>query len=259
MKGIVTILGSGSSTGTPMIGCRCPTCLSSDVKNQRLRSSILIELDQKKILVDASPDFRQQALKEKITQIDGIILTHMHFDHIAGIDDTRVFTFGHKSPIPFLLTQSAWEDFSIKYRYFFQETKVSTAKLNPQILEKTPIQTQFLGLNFTFISYFQSDMEVIGFKLGNFAYLTDIKTYDEKSLDQLKGVEILVISALKSEMTPFHINFDQAIEISQKLNVKQVYLTHLSHEINAAKWEFQLPENVHLAYDGLKIEVKYER
>jgi phosphoribosyl 1,2-cyclic phosphate phosphodiesterase len=259
MTGIVTILGCGSSTGVPLINCDCETCQSLNPKNHRLRTSILIEIDGKKIICDTGPDFRQQALREKIHHLDGIILTHMHFDHIAGIDDTRTFVFGHKKPIPFLISEASFQDFKIKYAYFFQESKLLTAKVDPVVISKYPQEISFLNLNLTVFSYLQGNMPVMGFRIGDFAYITDIKDFDPSLYDQLKGVNTLVISALKDSITPYHLSFTEAVEFHEKIKAKKTYLTHLSHDVNYEKASALLPKNVHLAFDGLKITFDYER
>ncbi len=259
IEGLITILGSGASAGVPIIGCNCKTCISSDFKDHRLRSSILIEIDQKKIVVDTSPDFRFQALREKIHQLDGIILTHMHFDHIAGIDDTRVYLFHDKDPIPFLLTREAFDDFYLKYAYFFQTHGAMTAKVSPKILENEINHETFLGLDFSLVYYKQGKMQVLGFKLGDFAYITDIKDWNEAIYEVLKGVKTLVISALKETSTPYHLSFDEAIQFANKIGAKKTYLTHLSHDVNYAETQSKLPQDIYLAYDGLKITFNYER
>lgn len=257
--GIVTILGCGASAGVPLIGCKCETCTSCSKKNQRLRTSILIELFDKKVIVDTGPDFRYQMLREKIEKIDGIILTHMHFDHIAGIDDTRPFVFHNKPSIPIILSQVSYDDFQIKYEYLFKEHHSFTAKVDPIILSQFPKKLSFLDFDWQFISYYQARMQVLGFRLGNLLYLTDIKDYDDQMLVDLQNIDILIIGALKKEKTPFHLSIDEAIEIGRRLRAKKTYLTHLSHDVNYNIQEKELPKDVHLAYDGLKIEFIYER
>lgn len=258
-KGIITILGCGASAGVPLIGCKCKICSCNDKKNKRLRSSVFIELFNKNIIVDTGPDFRYQALRENIEKIDGIIITHMHFDHIAGIDDTRPFVFHNKPPIPMILSRQSFDDFQIKYSYFFNEHHSFTAKVNPIVLNQFPEKLSFLDLDWQFICYYQARMQVLGFKLGNLLYLTDIKDYDDQMLNSLKNIDILIIGALKKEQTPFHLSIDEAVEVSRKLKVKKTYLTHLSHDVDYSIQEKELPKDVHLAYDGLKIDFIYER
>lgn len=259
MKAKITVLGCGSSTGVPVIGCSCQTCLSVDAKDQRSRTSLLIETCEVTVVVDTGPDFRQQALKEKIHRLDGIILTHMHFDHIAGIDDTRVFVFDQKPPIPLLISQKSFEDFSVKYAYFFREHHSFTAKIEPICIEKFPQHREFLGLPLDLVKYYQGKMQVLGFKLGNFAYITDIKEFDENIYAELQGIEYLIISALKEESTPFHLSFYEAIAFSRRVGAKKTYLTHLSHDVNYEEASKKLPNGIYLAYDGLKFEISYER
>lgn len=257
--GVVTILGSGASSGVPLITCGCETCSSQEEKNKRLRTSIWLEVEDKSIVVDTGPDFRAQALRAGLKKLDGIIFTHMHFDHIAGIDDTRVFIFETKKPIPMLISQESFDDFSVKYGYFFREHHFSTAKVDPIILNEAMNNHSFLGLDWTVVSYFQASMKVIGFKIGDFAYITDIKDYEDDIIGLIKGANTLVISALKDERTPYHLSFDQAIEFSKKVGAKKTYLTHLSHDVNYLQHSKKLPQGVYLAYDGLKLEFTYER
>jgi len=209
--------------------------------------------------VDTTPDFREQALRINLEKVDGIILTHMHFDHTAGIDDTRVYVFQHKPPIPLLLSKESYDEFMVRYHYFFQERAVVTAKVDPIILEHFPQRRTFLGIEFEFVTYFQGKMGVIGFKVGDFAYITDIKTYDESIFDSLQGVNTLVISALKEEVTPFHLSFKESIDFAKRVHAKKTYLTHLSHDVNYLNNYPNFPSSVEFAYDGLKIEFSYER
>jgi len=258
-SGVVTIIGCGSSAGVPLIGCKCGNCISADPKNRRLRPSIVIAAEGKKIVCDTGPDFREQALTYQIDHLDGIILTHMHFDHIAGIDDTRVYVLGKKEGIPLLLSRAALEDFVVKYGYFFIDSGVATAKVVPISVDQFPCSMNFCGLNFSLFDYYQQQMPVMGFRIGNFAYATDVKNYDQRLIEALQGVETLVISALKEQSTHFHLGFEEASMIHRAVGAKKTYLTHLSHDVNYEKGLQSLPTGVQLAYDGLEIHFEYER
>jgi phosphoribosyl 1,2-cyclic phosphate phosphodiesterase len=258
-SGVITILGCGSSAGVPLIGCKCVTCHSPNPKNQRLRPSIQIAIGNKRIVCDTGPDFRLQALTHKIDHLDGIILTHMHFDHIAGIDDTRVYVLDKKEGIPLLISSRSYEDFVVKYGYFFLDSAVATAKVIPHCIDQFPCAVNFCGVDFLLFDYYQQQMPVMGFRLGNFAYATDVKNYDHRLIEALQGVDTLVISALKEQSTHFHLGFEEAVMIHRAVGAKKTYLTHLSHDVNYEKGLHSLPDDVQLAYDGLEIHFEYER
>ena len=259
MKGILTILGCGASLGVPAIACECSVCRSLDPKNKRLRTSALLEVDGKKVLIDAGPDFRQQALRQGIVHIDGIILTHIHFDHIAGIDDTRVFSFHHQKAVSLLLSESAFEEFRVKYAYFFHQHTTYIAKFEPEVVQMFPSNVEFAGLEFSLVNYYQGKTEVLGFIIGDLAYITDIKSFDERIFDSLKGIKTLVISALKNQTNEHHLSFDESIEFAKKIGAKKTFLTHLSHEVDYGSASMLLPPNVELCFDGLQLEFEYER
>jgi len=259
MKGILTILGCGASLGVPAIACRCKVCLSSDPKNKRLRTSALLEVDGKQVLIDAGPDFRQQALRRGLVHIDGIILTHIHFDHVAGIDDTRVFSFHHQKAVNLLLSETAFEEFRVKYSYFFHQHTAYIAKFQPEVVQRFPSHLEFAGLSFSVVKYHQGKTEVLGFVIGDLAYITDIKTFDEGIIDSLKGIKTLVISGLKNQINEHHLSFDEAIHFAKKVGAKKTFLTHLSHEVDYETASQLLPAHVELCFDGLQIEFTYER
>ncbi|NVO00049.1 MAG: MBL fold metallo-hydrolase [Geobacteraceae bacterium] len=248
-----TILGSGTSTGIPMVGCGCRVCRSTDPKDNRTRTSLLVENNGFHILVDTSTDLRFQALRENIPDIDAVMFTHTHADHIHGIDDLRGFHFIHRNIVPCYASQETLASISSKFSYIFD----GHAEYGyHQLLEPHPVDTPFglFGIEVTPIPLLHGNMNATGFRFNNFAYLTDCSTIPESSMDLLEGLEILVIDALRHTPHPHHFNIDGAISISQKIGAKKTFLTHLTHEISHSE-EGSLPDGVFFAYDGLKIEL----
>jgi len=256
MKAEFTLLGTGASMGVPVIGCKCATCTSKNPKNKRLRTSALIQVKGKNILIDVGPDFRMQALRSQIDHLDGLILTHLHYDHIAGIDELRLFNIKQKTQIPCLLSKENLTELNNRYKYIFASIKPKdslSVKFDYHVLEEDSGMTNFLGLNLAFFSYFQGTMKVNGFRFGNLAYVTDIKKFDSSIFDYLNGVDTLVLSALRFESSPIHFNLDNAIEFAKKVGAKQTFLTHIAHEVEHAAANRYLPENISCGYDGQKI------
>lgn len=254
-------LGTGASSGVPMIGCRCAVCTSSDIHNKRLRPSALITCKNKKLLIDSGPDFRFQALNYKIDHLDGMLLTHSHFDHIAGLDELRIYYLRTKNALPVLLSKATFEDVKRRYYYLFQDKNRSvslTAQLEFHVLEKMRGSTQFLGLKIDYMQYEQAKMPVTGFRLGSLAYLSDIREYPETVFADLAGVKTLILSMLKKEVSPMHFNIQEGIEFARKAGAKKTYFTHMGHELDYAATNAELPYGFQLGYDGLKLEFEYE-
>lgn len=253
MEGIFKILGTGGSMGIPVIGCTCSVCLSNDPKDQRTRSGCLVSYQGKKILIDASQDYRSQALKYQINDLDGVIFTHGHHDHTAGIDDLRVY----KKQIPCLLSKETYEDLNVRYHYIFSPKKGSkslVARLDPQLLEGDCGFTEFCGLPIKYHSFYQVGMKVNGFRLGNLAYVSDIKEYKEDLFEKLHGVDTLILSALRYGPSIFHLSIDEAVAFSRKIQPKETWLTHIAHELETKSTEEYLPSDIRLAYDGLELK-----
>ncbi|ADI38592.1 putative metal-dependent hydrolase, beta- lactamase superfamily I [Waddlia chondrophila WSU 86-1044] len=241
--------------GVPIIGCRCPVCLSKDEKNKRTRPSAFLKAKGKAIVIDAGPDFRTQALREEISHIDGVIFTHAHHDHTAGLDDLRVFTIRRSNPIPCLLSEKTANDLKRRYDYIFREGGESklVSKVELQILEEERGETHFLDISFRYLSYIQSGMLVNGFKVGNLAFITDIKNFSETIYDDLQGTKVLVVSALRHGPSHMHLTVEEALAFSRKVGAEQTWLTHIAHELDHEQTNRSLPSNVQLAYDGLTI------
>jgi phosphoribosyl 1,2-cyclic phosphate phosphodiesterase len=247
-------LGTGASLGVPIIGCSCAVCTSKDSKNKRLRTAALLKIPGKQILIDSGPDFREQALRHEIKNLDGLIITHAHYDHIGALDEMRVFALqGHLS-IPSLASNHTIEGICTRFPYFLKQIeKKQMAQFDWSILSHDAGALSFLGLHVRYVSYEQAHMPVNGFIFGDLAYFTDVKDYTEDLIESLQGVEKLVINALKYTPSPFHLSIDEAIEFGSKAGVKEIWLTHMSHELDFEKTASYLPSHVHLAYDGLEI------
>ena len=253
----ITILGSGTSQGVPIITCNCEVCRSSDPKDKRLRTSVLIESDETTICIDAGPDFRYQMLRANVTKLDAILISHEHKDHIGGLDDVRPYIFRQQKPMTVYASINAQKEIKREYSYAFakqderypgvpvfdiQTINGKTIKINDLIIE--PIKLK----HFTLTSY--------AFRIGNFAYVTDLSLLPRRSYDKLKGVEYLIIEALRHEPHYSHICLNEAIDIARRVGAKKVWFTHVSHDMGkAADINPTLPENMMLAYDGLEIEI----
>lgn len=253
----ITILGSGTSTGVPLPGCRCEVCLSADPKNKRLRSSIVLDfVDGAKILVDTSPDLRYQALRNGITELTAVLLTHAHSDHILGFDDLRAFNFTSGKSVPCYATTATFEGIKRTFWYIFQSpqsyqggmlTQVAFHALNPGV----PFSVS--GHQFTPIQLYHGEMEVMGYRHSNFAYLTDCNQIPEASYASLKNLDLLILDGLRYEPHKTHFTIPQAIEVAARIGAKRTYLTHLSHNVDYNAVMAKLPSGVELAYDGLSL------
>ncbi|HEY2810342.1 MAG TPA: MBL fold metallo-hydrolase [Rhabdochlamydiaceae bacterium] len=250
-------LGTGASGGVPLIGCHCSVCTSNSLLNKRLRSAGLITVGEKKYLIDVGPDFRQQALKHRIERLDGVLITHAHADHIAGIDDLRAYYFLEKKKLPCLLSQETFDEIQQRFLYLFLsiEGKSTPAQLDFYLLENDFGQMLFEGLSLSYLSYFQQQMKVTGFRVGNFAYVSDIRTYSDAVFHGLRGVEILVLSALRLHPTDMHFSIEEAIAFSRKAGAKITYFTHIAHDLDHESAYALLPMDFHLSHDGLEIEI----
>lgn len=248
-----TILGSGTSTGIPMVGCSCRVCRSADPKDKRTRTSLLVENSGKYILVDTSTDLRSQAIQQNIPWIDAVLYTHAHADHIHGIDDLRGFHFAHKTIIPCYATEETLANIDSKFSYIFRGNPDDGYHqlLQPYAVEKP---FQLFGLTVTPIPLMHGAMRSTGFRFDNFAYLTDCSGIPAESLRLLHGLDTLVLDALRYSPHPHHFNIAGAIEVSQQIGAKRTFFTHLTHEISHGE-ESSLPGQIFFAYDGLSFEL----
>lgn len=252
-------LGTGGSMGVPVIACKCPVCSSDSPFNRRLRPSALISLGTHKLLIDIGPDFRSQALHYRINHLDGVLLTHAHHDHTAGIDELRIYyTLANEKPIPCLMSQETYMELKTRFSYMFIGSPQATdiqfiSKLTVQLLEEKRGITHFTGVPIGYVTYQQAGMSVNGYRFGNLAYISDIRSFPESIFEDLRGVTHLILSALRFTPSPLHLNVDEAIAFSQQVGAENTWLTHISHELDHRKAEAYLPPNVKLAYDGLEI------
>lgn len=253
----VVFLGTGTSQGIPVIGCRCETCLSSDPRDKRLRTSCLIIKGGVHILIDTAPDLRTQMLQNNVERVDAILYTHEHNDHMAGLDDVRPFNFMHNSSIPAFGEERIIKELEARFSYIFDDNPYPGAPritLN-EIIAGKPINIR--GVSIIPIRVMHGSLPILGFRIEDFAYLTDVKRIPDESFQLLSGVRYLVINALRYHEHYSHLTVDQAIEISDKLGVKFTYLTHMSHQILRHEiFHGQLPSSVSPAYDGLVWDIK---
>ena len=252
----ITFLGTGTSQGIPVIGSKHPVCLSSDFRDKRLRVSVLLEWGGKSFVIDCGPDFRQQMLREGVTQLNGVLLTHEHSDHTAGIDDIRPFNF-KQGDIPFYASSRVFESLKQRFAYIFET--VNKYPGAPTITQNVVSKDMTFLLNnktVTPIEAMHASLPVLGYRIDGFVYLTDVKTISEAEILKIENCEVLVVNALRIEPHQSHFNLDEALQFVKRINPKKAYFTHISHVLGFHKEvEGQLPENVHLAYDGLKIEL----
>ena len=251
----ITFLGTGTSTGVPMLANDDPVCLSQNEKDKRLRASILISWDEFTYVIDCGPDFRQQMLRENVRSINGVLFTHEHSDHTAGIDDLRPYCF-QMGAVPIYLDAQTLKSLEQRFEYVFKtENRYPGA---PRIQVNLVDQAKFILNNVTVIPIkaFHGPLSITCYRFNNIAYLTDVKTIDLSEKEKLKNLDILIVNALRIETHPTHFNLEEALLFVEEIQPKKTYFTHISHKLGLHdSVQNNLPENVFLAYDGLKIEV----
>jgi len=252
----ITVLGSGTSQGVPVIGCQCQVCQSKDPKDKRLRSSILFRWNDENFVVDSGPDFRQQMLREDVRSLKAVIYTHEHKDHVAGMDDVRSFNFLEKRDMELYCTNRVGEALKTEFHYAFDSNPYpGSPRVNINTITNQPFQLPN-GPRITPILAYHYKLPVFGYRIENFAYLTDVKTIPNKELQKLKGVETLILDCLREEPHISHLNIEEALEIVDYIQPKKTYLTHISHLFDTHKGiKNKLPLSVEPAYDGLKIKM----
>ena len=250
----LTFLGTGTSQGIPVIACHCSVCASSDSKDQRLRSAVLIESKNTTVVIDTGPDFRQQMLVNNVQNLDAVVYTHEHKDHVAGMDDVRAFNFKFKRDMPVYASKSVQKALKNEFHYVFGSTYPGV----PQIFFHTiHSESKFkIGdIPFEVIEVMHHKLKVFAYRIKDLVYITDANSIDDKQLEKIKGCKILIINGLRKEKHISHFNLQQAIDLSKSLQVEQTFLTHISHlmgkhqEVNS-----ELESNVQLAFDGLTID-----
>lgn len=251
----ITFLGTGTSQGIPMIASNDPVCLSNDLKDKRLRSSILISWDNFSYVIDCGPDFRQQMLREKVQLIHGVLFTHEHSDHTAGLDDLRPFCY-KIGEMPIYVNQRTLNSLEQRFQYIFsKENRYPGApSVQPNLVDKTPFYIN--DVQITPIEVLHGNLPVTAYRIQDFAYLTDVKSIEKSEKEKLKNLDVLVVNALRKEEHPTHFNLQEALDFVEEIQPKKTFFTHISHKLGFHKEvSKQLPKNIFLAFDGLKITV----
>jgi len=251
----LTFLGTGTSQGVPVIGCSCEVCKSEESRDKRLRSSVIFENNECNLLIDAGPDFRQQLLRENISNLDGILLTHEHKDHTGGLDDVRAINYIKRKVVSVYCEKRVLDSLKREYSYAFDDLKYpGAAEFDVRIIGNSPFSIN--GTKITPIRVYHYKLPVLGFRIGNIAYITDANYIPEDEFDKLTGLDVLVINTVRRERHISHFSLEEAIAVGKKTGAKMCYLTHLSHQIGKhSDLADSLPCGVMPAYDGLKISV----
>lgn len=251
----ITFLGTGTSQGIPIIACQCIVCQSHDSKDKRLRSSILIEEKGKTFVIDTGPDFRQQMLRENVKNLDAVIFTHEHKDHTAGFDDIRAFNFVNKKKMEVYASKNVQEAIRREYAYIFSDFKYpGIPEINLHLLENK--LTTIESVDFLPIEVMHYKLPVFGFRVGDFSYITDANYISDLEKEKLKNSKVLVLNALRREPHISHFTLEQAIELVTELKPEKAYFTHISHQLGLhAEVQKELPQNIELAFDGLRISI----
>jgi phosphoribosyl 1,2-cyclic phosphate phosphodiesterase len=251
----ITFLGTGTSSGVPMVGCNCEVCTSSNTKDKRLRSSILVQSATTTIVVDATPDFRYQMLREKVKRIDAVLITHPHKDHVAGIDDTRPFQFFQHTPTQIYGNKISLNGIRKEIPYAFEEVRYpGVPKVDLHEIDLTPFSIGDIPI--IPILVWHHKMPVYGFRFGDFIYITDANRIEEGEKNKMRDSKVLVLNALRKETHISHFTLSEAIGMVEELNVTQGYFTHISHQLGLHdEVSSTLPKNVFLAHDGLKLNI----
>lgn len=253
MKAILTVLGSGTSMGVPTIGCDCAVCHSSDPHDRRTRPSILIEFSGKHVLIDTTPDFREQAIREGIRKIDAVIYTHAHADHILGIDDLRPLSYHREGKIPLYARPEAADFLRKMFSYIFDADYKFGGLAR---LELNPIDGPFelFGNRIQPVPVMHGDTEIFGYRFGNAAYLTDFSTIPESSMPLLEGLDVLFLDGLRHKPHPTHSTVENSMRIGDQVKARRVFFTHICHDLPHEETNAALPPHVRLSYDGMKLE-----
>ena len=251
----ITFLGTGTSTGVPMIGCNCPVCTSADKKDKRLRSSILVESETTTIVVDTTPDFRYQMLRANVKKLDAVLFTHPHKDHIAGLDDVRAYNYFQHKPMELYANSLTEEAIKREFAYAFSDKKIpGLPVLNLNTIDDGPFVVGDIPVTPVLVWHYK--MPVVGYRFGDFTYITDANKIEPLEKEKIKGSKVLVLNALRKEPHISHFTLSEAIAISQELGIPQSYYTHISHQLGQhAQLNEELSAAFSLAYDGLQFVI----
>jgi phosphoribosyl 1,2-cyclic phosphate phosphodiesterase len=253
MKATLTVLGSGTSMGVPTIGCDCAVCHSTDPHDRRTRPSIMIEYDGRLVLIDTTPDFREQAIREQIQHVDAVLYTHTHADHILGIDDLRPLSFHRPGKIPLYARPEAGEFLRSMFRYIF-DADYKFGGIARVELKNIDGPIELFGAQFEPIIIIHGETEIYGFRFGSAAYLTDFSDVPEPSMKRLHGLDVLFLDALRHKPHPTHSTVENSLRIVNELQPKRAFFTHICHDLPHEATNASLPPNVRLSYDGMKLE-----
>ena len=253
MKAVLTVLGSGTSMGVPTIGCRCSVCTSSDPRDRRTRPSVLIEFNGRAVLIDTTPDFREQAIREGIDRIDAVLYTHGHADHILGLDDLRPLSFRAGGRIPLYAHEPTAERLHSVFRYIFDDDYKygSLAQVDLQTIDGA---VELFGVRFEPVKVLHGDVGIHGYRFGSAAYLTDFSSIPEESMGYLEGLDILFLDALRHKPHPTHSTVENSLRLVERLRPRRAFFTHISHDLPHEETNRALPPHTQLAHDGLKLE-----
>ena len=254
MRITIQVLGSGTSSGVPTIGCQCKVCTSDDPRDKRLRPSILVQYEGRNVVIDTTPDFRQQALRAGMSRLDAVLYTHSHADHMMGLDDVRPFNFIQRERIPIYAYPDAMDTIRNCFSYIFsnQKTESSVPKIEANLFGIDPID--LFGLAFTPLRLNHGRGTTHGFRFGDAAYLTDHSDIPEESIALLQNLDVLFLDALRLNPHPTHTTLDRAVQWVEQLKPRRAFFTHMCHDLGHERTESRLPEHVRLAFDGLRIE-----
>lgn len=260
----VTLLGTGTSTGVPVIGCGCAVCTSDDARDKRTRTACVVEACGVNIVIDTGPDFRQQALREGIRHIDAVLFTHHHFDHVVGVDDLRPFLFVNRRPIPCYARDNTAQVLQTMFTYIFEDG--SYPGVPDLVLEEVsrPFdvvsrRTPSRSVRVVPIDVSHGNLPLYGYRVGDFAYLTDTNFIPEASYELLDDLDVLVLDALREEQHPTHFSFDEAVNAARRIGARQTYFVHMTHSILHADADARLPDGINLGYDGLSFDAGLQR
>ncbi|MDR3676069.1 MAG: MBL fold metallo-hydrolase [Acidobacteriota bacterium] len=246
-------LGTGTSTGVPILACHCPVCTSSDPRDKRTRPSILLEYNGRAVVIDTTPDFRAQALREGMSRLDAVVFTHGHADHIMGLDDTRVFYFRQQVPIPIYAEARCMDTLRSTFKYIFDGNYPfgGVGKLDPHLIDGP---FELWDLKLTPVPVIHGKLPIFGYRFHDIAYVTDVSEIPESSIPLLEGLDVLIIDALRPKPHPTHLSVAQALGMVERLKPRRALFTHIAHELGHEATNSTLPSHVQLAYDGLKLE-----
>ena len=250
----LTFLGTGTSTGVPTVGCRCAVCNSPAQHDKRTRPSLMLEYSGRTVLIDTTPDFRWQALRQKIQRVDAIVFTHAHADHVLGLDDVRPFYFRQKDPIPVYADTRCMESLHRIFTYIFDQTYPygGILKVDPHLIDGP---FSLWEMQMVPLPVLHGTLPVLGFRFGNVAYVTDFSTIPDSTLDLMTGLDVLILDALRHKPHPTHSTIENSLTLVESLKPARAYFTHIAHELGHEETNASLPPNVRLAYDGLEVNL----